>query len=234
MRGIGFAGGELHRFRWLGAGTVPARYDLRCRGWTLSAEGVALTDLSVPVGRPSWRTLVVGVADPAARAHLLLAGFGDATGPDPQLAELEARMLRLSELIPRYRRHVSFALELDLVTRDAYVAERALCLHPREFGLLWRLMAVPGEVVGKLQLLREVWRLRHVPETNSLAVHACRLRAKLAAVGLAHLIVSEGDGYRLASGGAPAPDLPPDSGIDTPVAHLRLTDDPPVYGTLPA
>jgi hypothetical protein len=213
---------------------VPATYDLRGCGWTLSAEGVALTDLSLPVEPPAWPTLVVGVADPAARARLLLAGFADATGPDPELAELEARALRLAELIPRYRRHLPFELELDLVARDAYVGGRALCLHPREFGLLWRLMACPGEAIGKLQLLREVWRLRHVPETNSLAVHVCRLRAKLGAAGLADLILSDGDGYRLAEPTLSGPALPLNSGIDRADVLLRLTDDPPLYGTLPA
>lgn len=223
----------MHRFRWLGAGEIPAAYDLRRCGWALAAGGVALTDLSAPVERPSWAVLAVGVTDPAVRAQLLLAGFGDAIGPDLDLTELEARAVRLPNLIPRYRRHDPLRLELDLITRDAYVAGRAVCLHPREFGLLWRLMAVPGEVVGKLQLLREVWRLRHVPETNSLAVHACRLRAKLAAVGLGDLIVSEGDGYRLAPCAAGAPALPPPSVVDTAEVLLQLTDDPSLYGSLP-
>lgn len=220
-------------FRWLGAGTIPARYDLRNCGWVLAADGIALTDLSIPAEPPSWPTLAVGIADPATRARLLLAGFADAIGPDAELTELEARVRRLGELIPRYRRHRPVELELDLVARDAYVGGRALCLHPREFGLLWRLMVRPGEVVGKLQLLREVWRLRHIPETNSLAVHVCRLRAKLGAAGLADLIICEGDGYRLATcHEVIAP--PRHSAIDRPEAFLRLTDDPPVYGNLPA
>lgn len=222
----------MRRFRWLGAGAIPAVYDLRRRGWTLSAAGVILADLSVPVERPSWPTLAVGIADPVTRAHLLLAGFGDAVGCEPALAELEARALRLSEILPRYRRH--HELELDLVARDAFVAGRALGLHPREFALLWRLMAAPGEALGKVQLVREVWRLHHVPETNSLAVHACRLRAKLGAVGLADLVVTEGDGYRLAAQAATAPALPLHSVVDTVEVHLRLTDDPPLYGSLPA
>lgn len=193
---------------------------------------MTLADLSSPIGRPPWPTLAVGIADPVTRARLLLAGFSDAVGREPALPELEARALRLCELLPRYRRHDR--LQLDLEARDAFVAGKALGLHPREFALLWRLMATPGEALGKLQLLNEVWRLRHMPETNSLAVHACRLRIKLGAVGLGDLILTEGDGYRLAAQAATAPAVPLHSAVDTAEVHLRLTDDPSLYGTLPA
>jgi two-component system OmpR family response regulator len=90
-------------------------------------------------------------------------------------------------------------LLLDLIERDARCEGRRLHLHPREFALLWRLSDADGEPVGRLALLRDVWQLRHPPETNSVAVHVCRLRRKLAAVGLATLILTEpGDaGYRL-------------------------------------
>lgn len=96
--------------------------------------------------------------------------------------------------------------------------------HPREFGLLWRLSDHPGEVVSRRQLLEDVWRIRHDPETNSVEVHVSRLRSKLAACGCAALVatVPEG-GYRL----APDADAPfmlrdsaagPDDGLD---AYLR-------------
>lgn len=222
----------MGRFRWLGVRAVPAECDLTRCGWTLltdrtDASAVGLSDLTVPPDEPA-RTLVVGVDDPHERARLLWAGFGDAVG-DCALGELAARASRLGEWVPRYRRHD--ALELDLVARDAFCAGQGLNLHPREFGLLWRLMATPGEIVGKARLLREVWRLRHVPETNSLAVHACRLRAKLAAAGLADRIVTRGDGYQfLGAQDAPAPAL--QSGIDRLDAHLRLTCDPLLYETV--
>ena len=66
-------------------------------------------------------------------------------------------------------------------------------------------MDTPGVPVGKLDLLRDVWRMSHVPETNSVAVHASRLRAKLATVGLAGLIqTTPGGGYQLVRPGAAA------------------------------
>lgn len=49
------------------------------------------------------------------------------------------------------------------------------------------------------QLLKDVWRISHEPETNSVEVHVSRLRAKLAEAGCAALVatVPQG-GYRLA------------------------------------
>jgi hypothetical protein len=47
-------------------------------------------------------------------------------------------------------------------------------------------------------LLRDVWRMAFRPETNSLAVHISRLRAKLRVAGLDGLIETLPDGaYRL-------------------------------------
>ena len=68
----------------------------------------------------------------------------------------------------------------DLIHRDAQHGSRWLALHPREFGVLWRLAECPGRRVSRAQLLRDVWRLNHDPETNSIAVHVSRLRSKLA------------------------------------------------------
>jgi two-component system OmpR family response regulator len=52
--------------------------------------------------------------------------------------------------------------------------------------------------VTRRQLLEDVWRLAHDPQTNSVEVHVSRLRSKLAAAGCAELVetVPQG-GYRL-------------------------------------
>ena len=78
------------------------------------------------------------------------------------------------------------------------VGARWLNLHPREFGVLWRLADSPGEPVSRSQLLKDVWRLNHEPGTNSVEVHVSRLRTKLAAAGCTKLVetVPQG-GYRL-------------------------------------
>lgn len=169
--------------------------------------------------------LLVGVGNGQERARMLRLGFGEALGSAPDLAELESRTLRLIEharALPRYRQIA--ALRLDLLAREGFVAGRALGLHPREFALLWRLADQPGEDVSSGELLGDVWRLAFRPETNSLAVHVSRLRAKLRLAGLDGLIATGGDGgYRLVTTGERALMLDRGRTADLELdAYLRL------------
>ncbi len=190
-------------FRWLTANRIPQELDLRSRGWFLLPDDddhhesvcVAYTPGMTPRGWIAFLArhgrlarrliLLVGIDDAVDRARLLRLGFGEVTPSDLQLAELEARAVRLAELedtLPRYRRMGS--LSLDLLAREAYCEDQPLGLHPREFGLMWRLADTPGKAVSKESLVRDVWRLGFMPETNSLAVHVSRLRGKLSIAGL--------------------------------------------------
>jgi two-component system, OmpR family, response regulator len=93
---------------------------------------------------------------------------------------------------------------LDLVHRDAQAGRAWLRLHPREFGLLWRLAESPRTRLTRDILLRDVWRLCFEPETNTLEVHVFRLRRKLGVFGLATLIATDpAGGYRLEADVAP-------------------------------
>lgn len=89
-------------------------------------------------------------------------------------------------------------ITLDLFHRDGRVQDKWLHLHPREFALLWRMAESPGEALTRKQLLEDVWRINFDPETNSLAVHISRLRAKLEPFGLDRIVETLADGsYRL-------------------------------------
>lgn len=237
----------MWRFEWLAAGPVPAEYDLRRLGWRLAEttcvpvagethlllarpatfplrEGVALAE-AAPARR--MRTLLLGVADSIERARLLRLGFGDAVPPGVTLAELEARALRRieqAETLPR--RRTLGSLRLELSPREGFVAGRPLGLHPREFELLWRLADAPGEAMSASALLGEIWRLSFRPETNSLAVHVSRLRAKLRLSGLDGLIETTPDGgYRLSLSAGPAIPLRPAGGKLPLDAHVRLGEE---------
>jgi DNA-binding response OmpR family regulator len=192
--------------------------DLRLLGWAqveLSGmEGdagcVAIVD-ATGLNSTCWRhlltaaspddrrlMLVIGIDTSTARTRLLIEGFGDVAAHGISLEELQVRAGRLVELaawIPR--RRVLAELELDLLGRDATFMGKPLNLHPREFALLWRLAAVPGETVSKQALVQDVWRLDVSPDSNSVAVHLSRTRAKLAAGGLKGLLETVGGGYRL-------------------------------------
>jgi DNA-binding response OmpR family regulator len=95
-------------------------------------------------------------------------------------------------LIPRFRD--AGEVTLDLFHRDGRVADCWLGLHPREFAPLWRLAEHPGERMTRRQLLADVWRIHFDPETNSVAVHVARVRAKLDTFGLARLIATHPEG----------------------------------------
>lgn len=95
-------------------------------------------------------------------------------------------------LIPRFRE--AGDVTLDLLHRDGRVDDRWLGLHPREFALLWRLAEVPGQQVSKRELLADVWRITFEPQTNSVAVHVARVRAKLQPFGLARILQTHPEG----------------------------------------
>ncbi len=205
----------MRQFRWFSAGPVPAAYDLRRLGWHLLEEHRAPSSEKAYalLGRPKelplgqWLKMagataterkwmmMLEVSDTGERARMLRLGFGDALDFGASLEELEYRVIRLTHFaqsLPRYRYHG--ALQIDLLSREGFVAGRALGLHPREFALLWRLADTPGEAVSARELLSDVWRLAFRPETNSLAVHISRLRAKLRLAGIDGVIETLPDG----------------------------------------
>jgi two-component system, OmpR family, response regulator len=207
-------------FRWLAAEPIPATCDLRAAGWELRVDGTWQDDPATPVllAVPSllppkdWlplarapqelrmRTLFWDVRDSRNRFRLLRLGFGDALDRGGGLDELATRTKRLIDHRDKVaRRRQIGALSLDLLERQGWCQGRSLALHPREFGLLWRLSDEPGRPVSQRALLRDVWRLAFRPETNTVAVHISRLRAKLRTAGLDGLIVTlPTGGYRLA------------------------------------
>ena len=205
----------MRQFRWFSAGPVPAAYDLRRLGWHLLEEHRAPSSEKAHalLGRPKelplgqWLKMagataterkwmmMLEVSDTGERARMLRLGFGDALDFGASLEELEYRVIRLTHFaqsLPRYRYHG--AMQFDLLSREGFVAGRALGLHPREFALLWRLADSPGEAVSARELLSDVWRLAFRPETNSLAVHISRLRAKLRLAGIDGVIETLPDG----------------------------------------
>lgn len=185
-------------FAWLSQSpNPPARWDMRLLDWGMvpfdendrdHALQPVLLDWRDATRHPDWQSVhhrgsvaVIGCDDGQERAELLEMGFGEALDSRCVQTELAQRLLRLeglAETMPR--RLAAGPVMLDLFYRDGRVDGAWLGLHPREFALLWRLALTPGAPVSRRQLLRDVWRLDHVPETNSVEVHVSRLRAKLA------------------------------------------------------
>jgi DNA-binding response OmpR family regulator len=219
----------------------PDRWDVRRLGWRLccgsagrrsECRHVLVVDARgrgfdvrkdlAEADRPAWRLLMIGVEEPAERARLLTLGCAEAMPAAVALHELEARARRVDDMfgmLPRWR--TVGALTLDLFHRDARCGGRWLALHPREFGVLWRLADKPGERVTRRQLLTDVWRLNHEPETNTVEVHVSRLRSKLAEFGCEGTLLTDPcGGYRLGEQAPPTlgHGTPPDDALD---AYLR-------------
>jgi DNA-binding response OmpR family regulator len=119
--------------------------------------------------------------------------------------ELRARLdalLRRARARPRLGRLRVGALELDPVSRGAWVDGEAVHLTNKEFALALRLAAEPTRVFTRAELLSEVWGFRSAGETRTLDSHASRLRRKLS-LGRRQFVVNVwGVGYRLLDGGS--------------------------------
>lgn len=163
----------------------------------LVAAGMPCNCLAALVGRE--RLVLLGVDSGDERARLVGMGFGDALPGTITLPELAARAHKVAALAGQLpsERSVGPAV-LDLRHRDARVGGTWLGLFPREFELLWRLSERPGERVTRRQLLKDVWRLDHDPETNRVEVHVSRLRSKLVTMGAGSLVRTDREGgYRI-------------------------------------
>lgn len=201
-------------FGWLAERPAPpARWDLRRAGWRmvgggepragpfpyplLVAAGSPCNCLAALVGR-EWLVLL-GVESGDERARLVGMGFGDALSGSVALPELSARARKVAALAGKLpsERLVGPAM-LDLRHRDARIGGKWVGLFPREFELLWRLSERRGERVTRRQLLKDVWRLDHDPETNRVEVHVSRLRSKLVLMGAGNLVHTDrAGGYRI-------------------------------------
>jgi DNA-binding response OmpR family regulator len=92
-------------------------------------------------------------------------------------------------------------LELDLTSRTVRLDGGRLELTPREFDLLRYLAERPGQVVGKRELLAEVWHLPYGAADKTVDVHLSWLRRKLGETAQAprYLHTVRGVGVRLAA-----------------------------------
>ena len=69
-------------------------------------------------------------------------------------------------------------------------------LTPKEYDLLLMLMRRVGTVVGRDELMREVWQTEWLGATKTLDMHVSTLRRKLGDEG-ARLTTVRGVGFRL-------------------------------------
>jgi len=118
-------------------------------------------------------------------------------GMDELLARLRAAIRRIG---PTEEEAVVAAgdLTIDLARRKVTRAGTDVRLTPTEWGLLEVLVRAEGRMVGRQQLLHEVWGPAYNSETNYLRVYTAQLRRKLEEDPShpRHIVTVPGMGYR--------------------------------------
>lgn len=116
---------------------------------------------------------------------------------------LDELLARIRALLRRETRGIGAELRvgqlrLDTARQEAWRADRALSLSPKEFGVLEYLMTRPGHVVSAEELLEHVWDENIDPFTQTVRVTVGTLRRKIdngAPQSVIETLV--GRGYRL-------------------------------------
>jgi DNA-binding response OmpR family regulator len=93
-------------------------------------------------------------------------------------------------------------LQLDPATREVHRGTARIELTAREFAVLEHLMRRPGEVVSKIDLLRDVWGHESDADPNVVEVYMGYLRKKVdAPFDRRSLVTVRGAGYRVVDDG---------------------------------
>ena len=90
-------------------------------------------------------------------------------------------------------------IEVNTLTRVVLRAGREVNMRPREFGLLLALVRRRGQVVSRMELLREVWGTLDAVTSRTVDVHIVQLRRRLERNPRRpeHIVTVRPVGYRL-------------------------------------
>ena len=130
------------------------------------------------------------------RVMALDAGADDYLVKPFGLAELQARIRAVLRRVHPGGDVVKHGpLIVDIRTRRVSVSGSEIVLTPKEFDILEILVADPGRVVGRQEILEGAWDAHWYGPTKVLDVHMASLRRKLGLPGLIETIY--GRGFRL-------------------------------------
>jgi two-component system OmpR family response regulator len=93
-------------------------------------------------------------------------------------------------------------LEIRLKARTVNINRAHVAVSPKEFELITYFARHSGQVITRMQLLENVWKLHFDPGTNVVDVHVGRLRRKLEEAGSCAIQTARGEGYVFAPLGA--------------------------------
>ncbi|MGW4351599.1 response regulator [Nocardia sp. NPDC004582] len=158
-------------------------------------------------GLRGWTTTPVIVlsarTDSSDKVEALDAGADDYVtkpfGMDELLARLRAAVRRSATTADTPEPVIETAsFTVDLAAKKVTRHGRDVHLTPTEWGVLEMLVRHQGKLVGRRELLREVWGPSYATETHYLRVYLAQLRRKLEddPSQPKHLLTEAGMGYR--------------------------------------
>ena len=88
-------------------------------------------------------------------------------------------------------------LKLDSFAHEVWLDGNSISLTLKEYSILQKLLAVPGRVFSREQLLDDIWGFDFDGDVRTVDSHVARLRTKLGDWGAQHIRTIYGAGYKL-------------------------------------
>ncbi len=88
-------------------------------------------------------------------------------------------------------------LKLDSFAHEVWLDGKSVSLTLKEYCILQKLLAVPGRVFTREQLLDDIWGYDFDGDVRTVDSHVARLRTKLGEWGSCHIKTIYGAGYKL-------------------------------------
>ena len=114
------------------------------------------------------------------KLDLLTSGADDYMTKPPDRQELVLRikaLLRRARIVDEHRITIG-DVELDYDTHTVRRGHDAQVLPPKEFNLLYKLLAYPERTFTRLELLDEIWGMDSESDDKTVNVHINRLRTR--------------------------------------------------------
>ena len=88
-------------------------------------------------------------------------------------------------------------LTLDLAAHEVVLEGQKIELTLKEFNILEKLCKKPGRIYSRDKLVDELWSMDYEGDTRTVDSHMTRLRTKLGAWGVEHIVTVYGAGYKV-------------------------------------